>query len=37
MAAAFGQNSVLNPYLAAWIPNILFAAAGSFLIFNEDR
>lgn len=37
MTAAFGQNGVINPYLAAWIPNIVIAAAGTYLIFTEDR
>lgn len=37
LAAAFGKNGALNPYLAAWLPNIITAAAGAVLIWQEDR
>jgi len=34
---AFGKNGSIDPYLAAWLPNILVGAAGGFLIWREDR
>ncbi|GAC1546033.1 MAG: LptF/LptG family permease [Candidatus Velthaea sp.] len=37
MAAAFGRNHTIDPYVAAWLPNVLMAAAGGYLILNEDR
>jgi lipopolysaccharide export system permease protein len=37
MSAAFGSNNALDPYVAAWLPNVIMAAAGGFLIFSEDR
>jgi lipopolysaccharide export system permease protein len=37
LAGAFGKNGALDPYLAAWLPNIITAAAGGFLIWQEDR
>jgi LPS export ABC transporter permease LptF len=37
LAAAFGKNGSLDPYLAAWLPNIILAAVGIFLIWREDR
>jgi len=37
LAAAFGKNGALNPYLAAWLPNILTAAAGALLVWQENR
>ncbi len=37
LAAAFGKNGALNPYLAAWLPNIITAAAGAVLVWQEDR
>jgi len=37
IAGAFGKNGALDPYLAAWLPNIITAAAGGFLIWQEDR
>ena len=37
MSAAFGRNDTINPYLAAWAPNILVAIAGGYLLFSEDR
>jgi lipopolysaccharide export system permease protein len=35
--AAFAKNNVMDPYVAAWTPNIVLALAGGFLIFQEDR
>jgi lipopolysaccharide export system permease protein len=37
LVGAFGKNGALDPYLAAWLPNIVMAAAGGFLIWQEDR
>ena len=37
LVGAFGKNGALDPYLAAWLPNIIMAAAGGFLIWQEDR
>ncbi len=34
---AFGKNGALDPYLAAWLPNIITAVAGAVLIWQEDR
>lgn len=36
-AAAFGKNGALDPYLAAWLPNFILAAAGGWLVWREDR
>jgi lipopolysaccharide export LptBFGC system permease protein LptF len=37
VAGAFGKNGALDPYLAAWLPNIIMAAAGGWLVWREDR
>jgi lipopolysaccharide export system permease protein len=37
VAGAFGKNGALDPYLAAWLPNIAMAAAGGWLVWREDR
>jgi len=37
LAGAFGRNGSLDPYLAAWLPNIVMAAGGGWLIAREDR
>ena len=34
---AFGKNGALDPYLAAWLPNIVTAILGGVLIWQEDR
>jgi lipopolysaccharide export system permease protein len=34
---AFGKNGALDPYLAAWLPNIVVASAGAWLVWQEDR
>ncbi|HLI96837.1 MAG TPA: LptF/LptG family permease [Candidatus Baltobacteraceae bacterium] len=36
-AAAFGSTGRMNPYLAAWLPNILFGTAGLALLWSEER
>jgi lipopolysaccharide export system permease protein len=37
VAAAFGNNGSMNPYLAAWVPNIIMALAAGVLVWREDR
>ncbi|MHB8148285.1 MAG: LptF/LptG family permease, partial [Vulcanimicrobiaceae bacterium] len=32
-AAAFGRNGAINPFLAAWVPNILMGTAGAVLLW----
>jgi lipopolysaccharide export system permease protein len=34
---AFGKSGVLNPFLAAWAPNILIGSAGLTLLLLEER
>ena len=36
-AAAFGRNGALNPFLAAWLPNIIMGTAGTVLLWLEER
>ncbi len=36
-AAAFGGTGRMNPYLAAWIPNVIFAVAGLALLWSEEQ
>ena len=36
-AAAFGSTGRMNPYIAAWLPNILFGAAGLALLWSEEH
>ncbi len=33
---ALGKNALLAPVLAAWAPNLLFTAAGLYLMFTLD-
>jgi len=35
--AALGKNGALNPYLAAWIPNIVMGGVGAFLFYRVER
>jgi len=37
LAGAFGKNGALNPYLAAWLPNIITATIGGLMVWREDR
>lgn len=37
IAAAFGRNDVINPYLAAWLPNVVMGGIGGFMVFREER
>jgi LPS export ABC transporter permease LptG len=34
---ALGRNGALNPYLAAWIPNVLMGAVGAALFWQEEH
>ncbi len=36
-AAAFGRNGAINPFLAAWLPNIIMGTAGAALLWMEER
>jgi lipopolysaccharide export system permease protein len=36
-ASAFGRNGAMNPYLAAWLPNIVIGTAGVLLLWLEER
>jgi LPS export ABC transporter permease LptG len=33
---ALGENAILPPFLAAWAPNLIFAATGLYLLLNLD-
>ncbi len=35
--AALGRNNQINPYLAAWLPNIIMGTAGLVLLWLEER
>jgi lipopolysaccharide export system permease protein len=35
--SAFGRNGAIDPYLAAWLPNIIFGTAGAVLLWMEER
>jgi lipopolysaccharide export system permease protein len=36
-ASAFGRNGALNPYLDAWLPNLIMGTAGALLLLLEER
>jgi lipopolysaccharide export system permease protein len=36
-ASAFGRNGAINPFVAAWLPNIIMGAAGAVLLWLEER
>ena len=36
VGAAFGKNGAMTPWVAVWLPNVIMAAAGGFMIFKED-
>jgi lipopolysaccharide export system permease protein len=36
-ASAFGSTDRINPYLASWLPNIIFGAAGLALLWSEEH
>ena len=33
---ALGENAILPPFLAAWAPNLIFAASGLYLVLNLE-
>jgi len=35
--AALGKNAAMDPYLAAWIPNIVMGVGGAFLFRRVER
>jgi lipopolysaccharide export LptBFGC system permease protein LptF len=35
--AALGRNNQINPYLAAWLPNIIMGTVGLVLLWFEER
>jgi lipopolysaccharide export system permease protein len=37
VGAAFGKNGALPPWVAVWLPNAITAAAGGYMILQEDR
>jgi lipopolysaccharide export system permease protein len=37
IASAFGRNGAINPYVAAWLPNVLTGTTGLFLLWREER
>jgi LPS export ABC transporter permease LptG len=36
-ASAFGSTGRINPYLASWLPNIVFSVAGVALLWSEEH
>ena len=36
-ASAFGRNGAIDPFLAAWLPNIIVGSAGAILLWLEER
>jgi lipopolysaccharide export system permease protein len=36
-ASAFGRNGAMNPYVAAWLPNVIIGVAGVVLLWLEER
>ncbi len=36
-AGAFGRNGAVNPFLAAWTPNLIFGISGLLFLWKEDR
>jgi len=36
-ASAFGRNGAINPFLAAWLPNMIMGVAGVVLLLLEER
>lgn len=36
-AAAFGRNNQINPFLAAWLPNLIMGITGFVLLWLEER
>jgi lipopolysaccharide export system permease protein len=36
-ASAFGRNGAINPFVAAWLPNVIMGTAGIILLWMEER
>ncbi|MEO6836703.1 MAG: LptF/LptG family permease [Candidatus Tumulicola sp.] len=36
-ASAFGRNGAINPFVAAWLPNVVMGTAGAVLLWMEER
>jgi lipopolysaccharide export system permease protein len=36
-ASAFGRNGAMNPYFAAWLPNVIMGTTGALLLWLEER
>jgi lipopolysaccharide export LptBFGC system permease protein LptF len=36
-AAAFGRNGAINPFIAAWVPNVIMGVTGTVLLWMEER
>jgi lipopolysaccharide export system permease protein len=36
ISAAFGRNDVINPFIAAWLPNVVMGGVGGFMIVREE-
>ncbi|MGM0502953.1 MAG: LptF/LptG family permease, partial [Bacillota bacterium] len=37
LSKSLGKNGLLIPFLAAWLPNLIFVLLGSYLIIREDK
>ena len=37
VGAAFGKNGAIAPWVAVWLPNVIVAAGGGYLILKEDH
>lgn len=37
VATAFGRNGAFNPYIAAWVPNVIFGVAGIYMLWLEEH
>lgn len=35
--SALGKNEAINPYLAAWAPNIIMGIAGTVMFYRVER
>ncbi|HVS45758.1 MAG TPA: LptF/LptG family permease [Verrucomicrobiae bacterium] len=37
VATAFGRNGAFNPYVAAWVPNVILGGAGLYMLWLEEH
>lgn len=37
ISRALGKNGVIDPFIAAWLPNLILGTIGAYLIWKEDR